>query len=160
MSDEFDPFDVENLRLPEAEAALRADIESRKRNGSMPPELGAKLAAHRARGGKRERVSRDDLFIQIPVRAIVAASKLLRDKRWLVVLSIHDRVGKDERNTIELGNEILKEWGVDPETKIRTLRVLEQSGDYAVEWRQKNCPLITVREDLTMLPIRRRHRGG
>jgi hypothetical protein len=73
MNDEFDPFDIENLRSPEAvaaEAALKADMEARKRNGDKPEWLKAKLAV-KAKGGA-QRTKREDLFTQIPNKAIVA----------------------------------------------------------------------------------------
>jgi hypothetical protein len=164
MADEFDPFDdIEKFRSPEAEAGLkvlRDDMEARKRDGiNIPPGVSAKLTAHRAKCQKPAQRP-DDRFIQIPVRALVAASKVLHSKQWLVLLAIHDRIGKDDSNTIELGNKTLKEWGVDHMTKVRTLRLLEQSEDYQVQWRGKRSPRITVSEELTILPGRRRRRGG
>ena len=81
MNDEFDPFDIENVRSPEAaaaEAALRADREARKRNGGMPPELETKLAAHKAKGeGKKapKTAIRDKGVQEGPGRTVVASNR-------------------------------------------------------------------------------------
>jgi hypothetical protein len=160
MGDELDPFDdIEKLRL--SDATLAAMGVSADRDGSnAPPGVAAKLTAHRTKGGGRKRVSGEDRFIQIPVKTLIAASKLLHGKQWLVLLAIHDRVGKDDSNTIELGNKTLKEWGVSHDAKIKTLRILERSEDYIVQWREKSSPRITVREELTILPGRRRRSSG
>ena len=118
----------------------------------MPSELKAKLATHKAKGGKRYK--RDDLYVQIPVRTIAAVSGLLNEKWALVWAFIHHRVGATGKDTVEIGNVGLREWGVDSDTKIRALRAFERAGLVSVEWRGRTSPLVTLRPDLSILKIR------
>jgi hypothetical protein len=149
MNDEFDPFDIENVRSPEAaaaEAALRADREARKRNGGMPPELETKLAAHKAKGEGKKSKRDEDWFVMISVRGIVDGAKALREKRFVVWLYVLYRVFKDKRLTVAIGNAVLKQWGVSKRTKIRALQDYERAGLFSVEWRDGKSPLVTVPE--------------
>jgi hypothetical protein len=158
---EYDPFDLVALS-PEVAAELaraKAERDAGKRKGNKPAWLADKIAATSTGAGK-PRKDLDDLFIQIPFTAIIHACTVLRDRRWPVLLGIHHRVGSDNRLTVELGNEILEQWGVSRESKREALALLQQSGGYVVEQRGRNCSLVTVREDLTILPIRRRYRGS
>jgi hypothetical protein len=164
MSDESDPFDVENLSLsPELTTQLgTAKAEAVKRNGAnQPPELTAKLRAHRMRNSEpSRRVKREGLFVQIPVKALVAVSEVLGNKWALVWDYIHHRVGATGKNTVEIGNVGLREWGVDRFTKLRALRAFESAGLITVEWRVRRSPLVTVRRDLCMLDIRSGWQAG
>jgi hypothetical protein len=163
MDDSFDAFDPERFRLsPEMAAELaraKAELDASKRKGNKPVWLADKIAAT-STGAGRPRKSVDDLFVQIPFSAIVHACSVFPDRRWPVLLSIHYRVGRDNRLAVELGNETQAQWGVSRESKREALELLRESGAYVVEQRGRNCPLVTVREDLTILPIRRRFSGS
>jgi hypothetical protein len=148
--EEFD-FDPEKLRLSDdaaAELAARAKPSAR----GMPPELEAKLAAHKAKGGRAKR-SRDDLFVQIPIKAIAAFGEAISDKQGIVALYLYHqvfvgRLFSDKPDTVTVANKTLKTWGVNPKTKSRALRAFEKAGLITVQWRGRRSPIVTLRADL------------
>jgi hypothetical protein len=149
VADEFDPFDIENIRSPEAaaaDAALRANMDARKSNGGVPPGLGAKLAAHGAKGRGRKTKQDEDYFVMISIKGIVDGARALREKRFVVWLYVLYRVFKDRRLTVAIGNVVLKQWGVSKRTKVRALQDFERAGLFSIDWRDGKSPLVTVPE--------------
>jgi hypothetical protein len=149
--EEFD-FDPEKLRLPEELAAQLTTARVKPGGRGMPPELEAKLAAHKVKGGRANR-SKDDLFVQIPIKAIAAFGEALSEKQWIVALYVYHqifahRLFSDKPDTVKIANQTLATWGVSPKAKNRALRAFEKAGLITVQWRGRKSPIVTLRADL------------
>jgi hypothetical protein len=152
MDDIFDPFDPKNIALT---SELKAKIDAaraEKLRSSKPEWLADKIAAAKPKATTRR--LDEDWFVQIFIKAVIAGAKASRDRRWVVWVYVHYRVGRTNSNTVEVGSKTLREWGVSPQTKLRALRFYERAGLWAVEWRGKQSPLVTVRPDLCKLRAR------
>ncbi len=121
MEDTFDP------RVLELPADIVSDI------GQVP--------AGNQKGKKPRRV---EPFLQIPHTAIVAGSKVLGGRRFLVWLYVHHRVWSDKANTVLIGNKTLSTWGVSRKVKYTALRRLAEAGLIAVQWRVRRSPIVTL----------------
>jgi hypothetical protein len=111
----------------------------------LPPEIAAQIGKKPPgkQGGKQPR--RSEPFLQIPHKAIVAGSKVLRGtKQFLVWLYVFHRVWSDKRKTVVVANQTLSEWGVARQEKYKALRRLEEAGLISVEWRGRRSPLVTL----------------
>jgi hypothetical protein len=110
----------------------------------LPPEVAAELAkAKPKRSGKQPK--RTEPFLQIPHKALVAGSAVLRGpKQFLVWLYIHHRVWSDKRNTVTIANTMLESWGVGRKEKAKALRLLEQAGLVSVQWFDRKSPQVTL----------------
>ena len=79
-----------------------------------------------------------------PHTAIVAGSKVLGGRRFLVWLYIHHRVWSDKANTVLIGNKTFSTWGVSRKVKYTALRRLAEAGLIAVQWRVRRSPTVTL----------------
>jgi hypothetical protein len=113
----------------------------------LPPEMAAELTkAKPRRQGKRPK--RTEPFLQIPHKAIVAGSQVLRgSKQFLVWLYVFHRVWSDKNQTVAVANQTLDAWGVRRKEKYKALRLLEEAGLVAVQWRTRRSPLVTLLTD-------------
>ena len=101
-----------------------------------------------ARNEQRERPRRIEPFLQVPHKALVAGSAVLRSsKQFLVWLYVFHRVWADKSNTVTVANKILNSWGVRRDQKTQALRLLEEAGLIRVQWREKRSPLVTLLAD-------------
>ena len=124
-----DAFDPEALRLPPDIAACIGKKPSGKQDG--------------------RRSGRTEPFVQIPHKAIVAVSEVLRGtKQFLVWLYLFHRVWADKCRTVAIANQTLSAWGVGRREKYKALRRLEAAGLISVEWRQRCSPLVTLPQGL------------
>jgi hypothetical protein len=122
MNDAFDP---QALRLPPEVAAQIGKKPAGKQGGSPPARM--------------------EPFLQIPHKAIVAGSGVLRGtKQFLVWLYLFHRVWADKHRTVVVANQTLSTWGVGRREKYKALRQLEAAGLISVEWRQRRSPLVTL----------------
>jgi hypothetical protein len=115
------------------------------RSLKLPPEIAAQIGLRSAGKQSGNKVRRTEPFLQIPHKAIVAGSKVLRGtKQFLVWLYLFHRVWADKRRTVALPNQTLSTWGVGRREKYKALRKLEAAGLIAVEWRQRRSPIVTL----------------
>lgn len=116
-------------------------------NFRLPPEMASELAkAKPKRDSKRPR--RIEPFLQVPHKALVTGSAVLRSsKQFLVWLYVFHRVWADKSNTVTVANKILNSWGVRRDQKTQALRLLEEAGLIRVQWREKRSPLVTLLAD-------------
>jgi hypothetical protein len=116
-------------------------------NFKLPPEMAADLAkAASKRHGERPR--RIEPFLQVPHKALVAGSAVLRSsKQFLVWLYVFHRVWSDKNNTVVVANQTLNSWGVSRDQKTQALRLLEEAGLITVQWRERRSPLVTLLTD-------------
>jgi hypothetical protein len=122
MNDAFEP---EALRLAPELAAQIGNKPSGKQGGSHP--------------------GRTEPFLQIPHKAILAGSEVLRGtKQFLVWLYLFHRVWAEKCSTVALANQSLSKWGVGRREKYKALRQLEAAGLISVEWRRRRSPLVTL----------------
>jgi hypothetical protein len=136
MSDALDPFDIENIRSAEAvagDAALRADMDARKR-GDEPAKPASK---HIPRSTKR--------FVKVPeiwwegLAKVRAGGSTYRVAGYLL-----KRVWK-RGNPVKLTNEGLDAIGVGRKGKRLALGELRRAGLVTVEERPKKSPIVVVK---------------
>jgi hypothetical protein len=149
-------LDMEKFRLPQDEVdRLLDDAAAASKHGSNTPSwLVEKISADKTGSIAKKPRRNQEWFIQVFVKAVIAGAKAARDRRWVVWIYVHYRVGLRNSNTVEIGTKTLREWGVSHQTKLRALRFYEQAGLWSVEWRKGQCPLVTVRPDLCKLRAR------
>jgi hypothetical protein len=136
MSDEFDPFDVKNLKTPEleaAEAALRADMNARKREGR------SKLPKHsEKRFTKFPGIWEEALAKVHASGSAYAVAIVLLYEAW-------KQVSQGRASTVKLTNVMLARSGVGRKGKAIALRTLRAAGLVTVEERPRKSPIVTVR---------------
>lgn len=152
--EEFD-FDPEKLRIPEFEASaarVKAEIDARRRNGGgMPPELEAKLAAHKAKGGagKRLKKPRDskNYFVRFPMIWVEELAKIRAGANtYRVALGLVFECWSNSYDpVVKFTNGLLAKMGVDRKGKAAALKQLVAAKLISVEWRDKKSPLVTLR---------------
>ena len=146
--EEFD-FDPEKLRLPDE---LAAQLTARAKPGvrGMPPELEAKLAAHRAKGGGRKqfRKPRDsnNYFVRFPMIWAEELAKIRAGANtYRVALGLVFECWDKEYAPVKFTNVLLAKMGVDRKGKAAALKQLEAAKLISVEGRDKKSPLVTLR---------------
>jgi hypothetical protein len=111
----------------------------------LAPELAAQIGKRSSGKWSSRQSDRTEPFLQIPHKAIVAGSEVLRGtKQFLVWLYLFHRVWADKCSTVALANQTLSKWGVGRREKYKALRQLETAGLISVEWRKRRSPLVTL----------------
>jgi hypothetical protein len=140
MADEFDPFDVDNLRLwPETAAELvkaRGEREARKR-GMPTTKAKAKVPGI--------------TFVMFPkiwwegLAAARAGGSTYRVALCLMYEAVRSKHFRSGPAVVKLSNSMLKKWGVGREGKGTALRTMRGAALVSVEERPRKSPLVTVR---------------
>jgi hypothetical protein len=109
----------------------------------LPPEVADELAKAKPKQHNKK-AKRTEPFLQISHKAIRAGAKVLGCHRLLVWLYIFHRVWSDNSNTVVIGNQTLRSWGVPRYAKYRALSQLAEAGLISVQWRERRSPVVTL----------------
>ena len=129
MSDKSDPFNIENLRFQEAEAgeaALRAEMETRKRGGK-PEWLENKIAASRTGASKPKRARSQKRFTKFPGvwEEVLGRARVSGSAYAVAIVLLHEAWR-------------LVSNGYRPDVKLSNL------GLVGVQWRSNRNPIVSV----------------
>jgi hypothetical protein len=150
MSDEFDPFDVERLRSPEAmaaEAVLRADIEARLK-GNIPPEPSRPDGPGREGRSKPTKNRSEKRFTKFPGEQTLAKSRASGSTYAIAIVLLYEAwrlVSQGYRPIVKLTNVMLAGRCIGRKGKKAALLKLSKLGLVTVEERSRKSPLVTVR---------------
>jgi hypothetical protein len=152
MDDPSDPFDIKNLTTPElqaAEAAVRADLESRKRNGDKPEWLRNKIAASSTGKAAPKRARSPRRFTKIPGlwEEALAKARVSGSTYAVATVLLHEAwksASNGYRPDVKVTNVMLKRVHVGRKGKRAALLKLSGLGLVSVQWRGKRNPIATV----------------
>jgi DNA-binding MarR family transcriptional regulator len=98
-------------------------------------------------GAKPSKARRRDanLFIKVPLRLVMAASKTIRTRNALLVLILLQYMAwKARSSTFACPNELMERCGVSRKTKHRALAELEAAGVITVRRQPRRSPIVTL----------------
>ena len=152
MGDTFDPFDIEKLTTPElkaAEAALRADIDARKRGGDKPEWLQDKIAAARTGKAAPKRTSSKRRFTKFPGtwEEVLGKARVSGCTYAVAIVLLHEAwklASGGYRPDVKLTNVMLKRVYVTRKGKRAALLKLSGLGLVDVQWRGQKSSIVTV----------------
>ena len=144
---------VKNLTTPElqaTEAALRADIDARKRNGDKPEWLQDKIAAGRTGKAATKRTSSKKRFTKFPGiwEEVLAKARVSGSTYAVAVVLLHEAwklASNGYRPDIKVSNVMLKRVHVGRKGKRAALLKLSSLGLVDVQWRGNRNPIVAVR---------------
>jgi hypothetical protein len=150
---EFDPFDLDRLRLsPEAAAELaraKAERDAGKRKGSAPGWVADKIAATSTGAGKTKLARSQKRFTKIPGtwEETLAKARVSGATYAVAIVLLHEAwklASNGYRPDVKVTNVMLKRVHVTRKGKRAALLKLSGLGLVGVQWRGQRSPIVMV----------------